>query len=303
MAVRNAFLEVTAENTNQLEYTPPAGSAAFITAVFALTSELDILTLKIGNRTVNSYRIGPSFLNQALPPVLNFTDKSIIQALKKIGLPVEYPVLEGEKVLLQTQNNVQYLGMHFRLVDPGDVTPDMPNGRNGKERLIFIHGTNANDITESGWHRLDKCLNPPEMHSWPFEESACPFDEIQIFSIACPPYQENSYTGGTDCYATQKRVRIWKATELLLHPWEDGFITEGGGAVAGGYNYGWGGSYNELPLVPAGEEENIFIFPEPLVFKRGEEMAIEVKFDIDENAKVPSGRVICSLIGKVVKPE
>jgi len=303
MAVQAAFKEITVENTTTLEYTPPAGSAAIIMSVFCLTDYLDIMVLKIGSRTVQAYNVGPSFLNQALPPVLNITDKSIMKCLKKIGLPVEYPVMEGEKVVLQTSNTARYLGIHFKEVDPEDVTPDMPNGKAAKERLIFIHGTNANDITESGWHRLNKCLNPTEMHSWPFEEVACPFDEIQIFSIASPPYQENSYTGGSDVYATQKRLRIWRGTELLFHPREEGFITEGGGAEAGSYNYGWGGGDNELPMVPAGEEENIFVFPEPLVFKRGEEMAIEVKLDIDTDAKVPTGRLICSLVGKVVKAE
>jgi len=303
MAVQKPFQEVTVENTNVLEYTPPAGSAAIITAVFCLTEYLDILVLKVGNRTVNAWNVGPTFLNQALPPVLNFTDKSILNVLKKVGLPTEFPVAEGEKILLQTSNNAKYIGMHLRLVEPGDITEDMANAKAAKERIIFIHGTNSKDITESGWFRLDKCLNPPEMHSWPFQEVACPFDEIQIFSIASPPYQENSYTGGSNVYATQKRVRIWKGTELLLHPREEGFITEGGGATEGEYNYGWGGSYNELPMVPAGEENNIFIFPEPLVFKRGEEMAIEVKLDIDDTAKVPSGRLICSLIGKIIKSE
>jgi len=303
MAVRAAFKEITVENTTKLEYTPPAGAGAILTAVFCLTDNIDILTLKIGARTVAAFRVGPSFLNQALPPVLNLTDKSIMKTLQKIGLPTEFPVMEGEKVVLQTSNTARYIGIHFREVDAEDVKADMPNGREAKERIIFIHGTNKSDITESGWHRLDKCLNPTEMHSWPFEETACPFNEIRIYSIASPPYQENSYTDSNDVYATQKRLRIWRGTELLFHPNEEGFITEGGGAVAGSYNYGWGGSYNELPLVPAGEEENIFVFPEPLIFKRGEEMAIEVKVEIDETAKIPAGRIICSLIGKVVKPE
>lgn len=301
MAVQAPFKEITVENATTLEYTPPAGSAAIITAEFCLTDNIDVMTLKIGNRTVQAFHVGPYFLNQALPPVLNTTDKSIMKCLKKIGLPTEYPVAEGEKLVLQTSNTARYLGIHFREVDPADVKPDMPNGKAAKERLIFIHGTNSSDITESGWYRLDKCLNPTEMHSWPFEEVACPFNEIQIFSIASPPYQENSYTGGSDVYATQKRLRVWRGTELLFHPNEDGFITEGGGAEAGSYNYKWNGGYNELPMVPSGDEENIFVFEEPLVFKRGEEMAIEVKLDIDTNAKVPAGRLICSLIGKVVE--
>ena len=303
MAVKKAFQEIVVRDTNKLEYTPPAGSGAIITDIFSNADSKGFVTLKIANRTVLCLQTGIPVMNQTMPPFTSSSYKSLLRALKKVGLPTEFPVAEGEKVLIQADVATKMIGMHFKLVDPEDIKEDMPNGKSARERLIIIHGTNKYDITSENWYRLDKCLNPPEMHSWPFEEVACPYDEFHLYGLGTVPYSRNSYPGGTDAFAIQRAIRIWKGTELLFHPNEAGFVTEGETPNFGEVDIKYGGDMNELPFIPRGDKEDIFIFEEPPIFKRGDEMAVEVKFYVDEGASVPEEEVIFALIGKVVKPE
>ncbi|RLC47039.1 MAG: hypothetical protein DRH57_04865 [Candidatus Cloacimonadota bacterium] len=303
MAVKKAFQEIVVRDTDKLEYTPPAGSGAIITDIFSFANNRSFITLKIGNRTVLYLQTGPHIMNQALPPSSGSSYKSLLRALKQVGLPTEFPVAEGEKILVQGSSATTVIGMHFKLVDPEDIKEDMPNGKSARERLIIIHGTNKYDITSENWYRLDKCLNPAEMHSWPFEEVACPYDEFHLYGLGTVPYSQNTYAGGADAFAIQRAIRIWKGTELLLHPNEEGFVTEAEQPESGSANEKYGGDNNELPFIPRGDKGDIFIFEEPLIFRRGDEMAVEVKFYVEENSGAPAGKIVFALVGKVVKPE
>lgn len=301
MATIKPFRTVVATSAKELSFTPPSGRAAIVFFIACLTNSAGWATVKSANATVGFFEIGPDARNH-LPLVPSDSNSGgVLDILKGLGLPTEFPVPEGEKFVVSTSVTCDYIIVRYREVEPGDVTPDMPNAKAGKEALRIFYGTNSSDITSSGWSKLNKSLNPSEMHNWPFEEVASPFDSIEIHAIGVLDYEENTYTGGSNVYGRTERVRIWKGTELLFHPQEDGFVCLGDGAEAGSANKSYAGGTNELPYAGAVRKGSLFVLPEPLVVAKGEELAVEVKVAVDTNAKVTKEELRCALFSKVIR--
>ena len=301
MAVIKPFREKYALNASILEFTPPSGRAAIVKGIGCYTSQNGFATIKSANTTVGFFEIGGDERNHLRMPTDNWRTGSILEQMEKMGIPVDIPVPEGEKFVIQCDCTPFFLCVRYQEVDPGDIKPDMPNAKNGKEMARILYGTNSADITSSGWYRLDKSLNPPEMHNWPFEEVANPFDTIEVHAIGILDVQHNEYdsANSADHFSQTTRTRIWKGTEVLFHPDEDGFYTWGGGAASGSTNTAYGKGNNELPYVGPQQNSRLFVFPEPVVFSKGEEMAVEVYCDVD--GKIPAETLRAALFCKVVR--
>jgi len=303
MAVINPLREVTAENTNQLTFTPPSGRAAIVFDIGVVTDNNGFVTIKSANSTVGFFEIGWYAHNHLhLAPGNEFA-KSVFQYLKEIGLPTEFPIPEGEKFVLTSTVTTKYMVVRYREVEPSDITPDMPNAKAAKEMLRVFYGTNKEDITSSGWYRLDKSLNPAEMHNWPYEEVASPFDVVELHAIGVLDVQHTE-AGTTTDHAETKRVRLWKGTEVLIHPNEDGFICVGDRAPEGAAGTSYGLGINELVYATPTTGTKLFTFPEPIRFSKGEEMAIEIYVNVEgSGAKMPANTLRAALFCKVIRGE
>jgi len=303
MAVISPLKEVIGTSTNQLTFTPPSGRAAVVFDIGVLANGEGFATIKSANATVGYFEIGYRCRNHLILAPSNIDNKNILQILKDIGLPTEFPVPEGEKFVINTSITADYIVVRYREVDPGDITADMPNAKNGKELLRVFYGTNKDDITSTGWYRLDKSLTPAEMHNWPFEEVANPFDSIELYAVGVLDIQHTEAGTSTD-HAETQRVRLWKGTEILIHPNEDGFICAGTGAPSdsGGTVNGMGP--NELPYTTYQSFGSIFAFPEPIRFNKGEEMAVEIYVNVEgSGAKMPANTLRAALFCKVLRGE
>jgi len=303
MAVISPLKEVIGTSTNQLTFTPPSGRAAIVHDVGIIASGSGFATIKSANATVGYFEIGEWYRNHLTLAPSNSKHLNTLQALKGIGLPTEFPVPEGEKFVVSTSITANYIIVRYREVDPGDVTPDMPNGKAAKEMLRLFYGTNKSDITSSGWYRLDKSLNPAEMHNWPFEEIANPFDTIELYGIGVLDIQHTEAGTSTD-HAETQRVRLWKGTEVLFHPNEDGFICIGQGASDSATDTSYASGPNELPYIGDQYAGSIFVFPKPVRFGKGEEMAVEIYVNVEgSGAKMPANTLRTALFCKVIRGE
>lgn len=301
MGVIEPFREIHNQYTNGISFTPKAGRAAIVHDILCCSDNAGWATVRSANTTVGFFEIGPKVRNHLEMAPSDDQIKSVLQDLAQHNLPCSFPVPEGEVFSISTDVEYSFLIVHFSEVDPGDIKPDMPNAKQATEMLRIFYGTNSADITSSTWQRLDKSLNPSEMHNWPFEEIPCPFDILELHAIGALSYEENTYTGSADVYGSTKALRVWRGTELLFHPNEDGFVTLGGGAVSGSANVHYGDGRNQIPYTGGNEQGNLFYFPEPVIFKRGEEMRVDVQYDIDANAKVTANATRCALFCVVKK--
>jgi len=303
MAVINPYREVIATSTKQLSFTPPSGRAAIVFDVAVIGDIYAFATLKSANATVGFFEVGYKHRNHLMLAPSNILPKNTLQLLKDLGLPTEFPVPEGEKFVVSLSDTADYILVRYREVDPGDVTSDMPNAKNAKEMLRIFYGTYDSDITSTGWYKLNKSLNPPEMHNWPFEEVANPFDSIELYAIGILDVQHTESGTSTD-HAETKRARLWKGTEVLFHPNEDGFVCVGSGAPSGSGGTAFAYGDNELPYSPYQNYSAIFRFPEPIKFSKGEEMAVEIYVNVEgSGAKMPANTLRAALFCKVLRGE
>ena len=297
MAVINALREKYASGVNSFSFTPRAGTAAIIYLIAINAAAADFAKITAMNTTVGIFEIGPVARNHLAYPASEIYNTNLMEFLKAKGIETEIPVAEGEVFSIETTNNMDNLIVRYREVEPGDVKPGMANYPGSAEQLKLLYGTNATDITASGYARLDKSLNPTEMHNWPFEEVACPFEKIAIAGIGILNVQENVYDTA-DHISQIEKTRFWKGTKQLFTEGQDGFITLGSGASSGSSNAVFGKGINELPYVPNRTTGDIFMFTEPLEFVRGDEFAVEEYCNIASSGKISAGNLRCVLIGK-----
>ena len=300
MAVINALREKYASGVSTFSFTPRAGTAAIINLIMINAAAADFAKITAMNTTIGIFEIGPAARNHLAYPASDKSGINFLEDLKTKGIETEIPVAEGEVFSIETTNNMDNLMVRYSEVEPGDVKAGMANYPGSPEQLKLLYGTNSTDITASGYARLDKSLNPTEMHNWPFEETACPFEDLTVKAIGILNVSENN-SASADQKAETTKTRFWKGTKQLFTEGQDGFITAGTGATASAVNTVFGQGINEMPYVSDNAHGKIKLLPEPLVFKRGDEFAVEEYITVATSAQITAGNLRCVLIGKTGK--
>ena len=300
MAIINSLREKHASGVNTFSFTPRAGTAAVIQDIMINAAAADFAKITAMNATIGIFEIGAAERNHLAYEANDQYGINLMQYLKEKGIETAIPVAEGEVFSIETTNNMDNLIVRYKEVDTGDVKDTMPNYPGSKEQLKLLYGTNADNITASGYARLDKSLNPTEMHNWPFEETACPFEQISIKAIGILNVQQNVY-GSADAISQTEKTRFWKGTKQLFTEGSDGFLTIGTGAASGSSNVVYGKGINELTYTPTRDAGGMLILPEPLEMVRGDEFAIEEYCNIASGGKIEAGNLRAVIIGTLGK--
>lgn len=254
MAVLEPTRVKIATGATSLTITPPAGRAIQVFDIGISGSGEAWATLKNGLTNVGYFVVGAKE-NNHLPLFPSEDYKlSLLEQMEAEGVNTEYPVMEGDSFVVEVDSSMDIIQVTYREVEAGDVKGDEPNGKRGKERVIVYYGTNANAITSSGYHVVDKSLNPVEFRQFPFEESCPTGYEITIYGVGCKYLNPAGTTRTT-------RLRIKKNRETLFDPDENGFILY---------------PSNMLPFAQEGEGGVVYFFEEPIVCKGGDEIITEI---------------------------
>ena len=276
MAGINALKEKYSAGANSFSFTPRAGTAAIITLIAMQAAAADFAKITAMNTTIGIYEVGPDARNHLAYRADDQFGINFMEDLETKGIKTAIPVAEGEVFSIETANNWTNLIVRYQEVDPGDVKPGMANYPGSAEQMKLLYGTNAADITASGYFRFDSSLNPTEMHNWPFAEVNCPFEKISVIAVAMLNVQQNVYTS-TNNLASTTKVRFWKGTKQLFTEGTDGFITAGTSAATGSSNAVFGKGINEMPYVSTRNAGSIFVLPQALNFVRSEEHTSELQ--------------------------
>jgi len=301
MAVIYPFREVYAESASSLTITPPAGRAIRVKRVEVEASSKGWATLKSGLVSVGYFEIGTSVRNHLYPNWLAEQKYNLFDILKDRGIPLAYPVVEGDSFVVSCDVTADRIRAIYEEVEAGDVTGEEPNGKRAKKRFVVYYGTNENRIESTGWSVINKSLMPPEFRGFPFEEAIPVGYRVQLYGLCFLEQQANRYDGTNDLYATTKRVRIKINRELVWHPEEDGFLCEGGGASAGSVNVAYGQGDNVLRYADWTAPKLPFFFDEPFELKAGDEMTIEVYCEVDSGSYIEAEDLRMALICKLIQ--
>jgi len=300
MGVIRPLRTILAENTDTLSFTPPAGRAAIVEDISVIATDMNLATVRSAGATIIQWMVGSALLSHIYPAPSTSKQKNVLQFLKEKGINVEIPVPEGEKFVVTLPTSVDYILAKYREVTPDEIKPELPNWKGSKTFLRVFYGTNKNDITSSGWYRLDKSLNAKEMHNFPYEEVSSPFEKTRLLGLAMLEAEYNNYDGTNDHYARTVKTRLWRGTELILTEDENGFLTYGNGASSGAVNIAYGKGKNELPWNGGNGEGNIFMFKEPIELVRGDELGVEVYVEVeDSDAKIPAEKLYFAIFAEV----
>ena len=300
MAIIRPLRTLMAENTDTLSFIPPAGRAAIVQDISVISSDMQLATVRSAGATELQIMVGSAKLSHCYPAPFTDKEMNVLQYLKSKGINVDIPVPEGEKFVVNLPSHADYILVKYKEVTPDEIKPELPNWKGSKKHFRVLYGSNQSDITETGWVRLDKSLNAKELHNWPFEEVASPFKKLKIYAVAALETEYNAWDGASDLYARTERIRLWKGTELILAEDEKGFLCYGSGATSGSVNIAYAKGKNELPWSGGNGQGNVFTFPEPLSFSKGEELGIEVYINIvNSGAKIPAEKLYFALFAEV----
>ena len=300
MALREANKIVSAENTNKIEVVPKSGTALIVKGIYIKTNADDIAVIKNAATTMMAVKVSNDYRNMLAFPSNGLGTVNLFDELKKKGFEISFPVPQGEKFTIETTNNVAYATIVYDEYDAGDITAEMPNHPDSSIRRMVICGTNANDITDVKPYRLDKFLGPVELHSWPFEEEACPYSTVRIKAIGIKGVEENNYTGGTDNKARTKYATIWLGTKQIVTEVGSKILAIGANAPTGESGVSYDADLEMMPCVSVRSKAELVILDQDIVVARGQELRILLEIVKDTtNAKISAEKAFASIIAEV----
>lgn len=187
---------------------------------------------------------------------------NVFEALIKAGLFKGYPIAEGEtfEVGPKVSGATVIGGITYEIHEPGDITPDMPNGSSGKDFLFLNYGTNGTAIAIDTVGTLDKTRNPSEYPAFPFGDVVPARTEIEILGILLMAWKDSQ----GNLNPNYKYLKLVKERKVLFDEDRNGiYVREGMGLL------NWG---------PCRQTNvDLELFPEPLVFGPGTELLVQME--------------------------
>jgi len=197
--------------------------------------------------------------------------KTLIALLTELGIFKGYPVAEGQKLTIRGVGQANALQMVvYEIYEPGDITKDMQNGSDAKERVFVNYGRPAASITITGDTIYNVPQSPEEFPDFPFGKDVPAKREIEIFGILASDIVDDR--GGNDSMNSEYIKLVHGPTTLFDEDLRGLFHKGLTGIVGTGPQIGRGvsliGNFSDTDIKPP------LMFPTPLKFTAGEELGV-----------------------------
>lgn len=303
MPIREPLMVKTSEAASSVSLSPDTGEAFRIidVQVDPNAAVTEFLTFYIGRDTVGYFHVGNNEMNQL--PFCDFTSQqeTLMTFLQKQGIPMTYPVAEGETFTVEAPNNWTTLMIFYEIHDAGDIRKDMVNGSGSSELYFMQYGKNSSNVSATSYLSLDDVHNPVEFPNFPFGEAVPSRMRMDILSVLFPDVTRAGTTAGTDSLVTEF-LRMYYNRRVLFDEDKSGLWVKGlttGGAANTTTYYHLGSS--SLPYTLLGGNNFPKLFPVPLEFHAGEELDIQLNFASDGGgATIQADDIYCGLLMHIV---
>jgi hypothetical protein len=186
---------------------------------------------------------------------------NLFQRLQQLGVFNGYPIAEGETFTIKPAvAGSTIVGMIvYEIWDAADYKPEDDCGSKSKSFTFINYGTNLAQIDAGKYGPLNSPRNPPEYPAFPFGDVVPAGYEIDLLGILL-----KDWGGDVDNTAnTMRYLRMTKDRRTLFSEDRKGiYCTQG-------MSYFTWGSIRQT-------NTDIKLFPQPLTFKPGEELRVEL---------------------------
>ena len=136
MALRRSEEIKIVENTNKLEFKPLEGESVRVKRIEVKgAASGDYASVYIGRAISGYFAVNFNGYNHLAPLIAGETQENIFVTLEKIGMPLIYPVAEGETFIVQLNNNAEFIKIVYDVYDADDVKPDFQSSFHRVSRL------------------------------------------------------------------------------------------------------------------------------------------------------------------------
>lgn len=286
MALKEPFMVKTSHagsHTGTYDLTADTGESILVKGLgVGANTVTEFVEAFIGRLSVGYFRTGLINTDNHLEEnVSALWFKNLHDYLVEKGIFKGYPVAEGETFSLAdvTKGATLFTRIVYELYDAGDITKDMPNGSESTEFSFLNYGTNTIDIQMETYGDINFPLNPKEYPNFPFGAAVPAGKEIDIHGLLL-----KTWGGRIDHSAAEMRfLKLSKGREVLFD------IDRNGIYVTQGLDY--------FTFHTRQARHPINLFPEPITFKEGEELKIELS--AGDNALILAKDVILGLVETV----
>jgi len=175
MALRQAGLIFRAEAAASLVITPRVGEGFIVRRIFAANVSASPAHLLLVNDTarVGFYRIAGFGGSHLLSPRAqeiqnNVRGSNLFDWLQAREGFKGIPVVQGENFTLSTDTGTADIFVLADSYDAADIKSTDPNGSHSPDIWFVNYGTNLNNLTATGYNKLDNRRNPGEFVQFPF---------------------------------------------------------------------------------------------------------------------------------------
>ncbi|MBA7495166.1 hypothetical protein ES702_05745 [subsurface metagenome] len=186
---------------------------------------------------------------------------NVFERLIQLGVFNGYPIAEGETFEIKPAVvGATVVGaIIYEVHDAEDIKAEMDCGSKAASYMFLNYGTNTAAIAVDTYGPLDKTRNPSEYPSFPYGEVVPAGHEIDVMGILL-----KDWAGYVDNTAANMRyLRLTKDRKVLFNDDRRGIYSTQGMSY-----FTWG------PIRQT--QTDIKLFPEPLTFKAGDELNVEL---------------------------
>lgn len=144
---------------------------------------INVMDLIIDQRVMCSFPLAPrAYVPESL--LADCWEDIYAQARRRFPEIPPFRVPNGKKANLIGPDDLVGCAMHYRVLE-GDQVPaeNAPGAPKGSSAFRILLGTNAEDITEVGWHKFNKSWGNPVLEKSPFEDDEeLPWD-FRVYGI------------------------------------------------------------------------------------------------------------------------
>jgi len=265
-----------------LALTPNVGEAYRVKNIHCTLAAdaLQFLTVQIDRVTVGYIQLGTTILHQIPYQQSNQQSNTIFDQLRAAGINMDYPIPEGSTLTLTTGANWARCTIEYEIWDAADVKATEPNGSQSKEYVFLQYGTYNVAIVAAGTYDLNNVHNPVEFPNFPFGANVPSKTRMEILGIGCPAQIMSGAAFATD-WIDSTYLRLYREREVLFDEDRAGIVIDADDtALAANTTMYYYEDFSMLPYGGAGTFKPIYLFPTPLGFDAGEELAVQMAFTL-----------------------
>lgn len=198
---------------------------------------------------------------------------TLIELLRERGLLNGYPVASGETFQIGgVAQNGAITVIEYQRYEPGDISPEMPNGSKANEYTFVSYGSAGANINTDGDTLLDESETSAEFPDFPFGKNVPAGAVIFLHGILASDVAPAANDGTDYCYT--EYLKLIRGRTVLFDDDKNGLL----------YYSGYSDAYGDVDIVGEGVSvggnysdvdcrEPFWLDP-PLEFHEGEELQV-----------------------------